>query len=107
MVAVMPFYEFQCAACGARAEVFARRMTDDVPTPACPSESSSGHEMRRVVSRFAQHLDMATKLAEAEATYGKEVNAVMGPEPDVGRFARRFDTIGKDLPPSESAPPPG
>jgi putative FmdB family regulatory protein len=95
----MPVYEFQCKVCGARAEVFARRMQDEVEPPACPAAGAGGeHGMRRVISRFAQHLDMGTKLAEAEAKYGKEVDAAMGPEPDVGKYARRFDTIAKDLP---------
>jgi hypothetical protein len=58
--------------------------------------------MRRVMSRFARHLDMQTKLADAEATWGKEVDAAMGAEPDVGRLARRYEGLAKDLPPPES-----
>ena len=51
------------------------------------------------MSVFAHHLGFATKLSEAEATYGKEVDAAMGPEPDVGKAARDYERLAKDLPP--------
>jgi hypothetical protein len=54
--------------------------------------------MQRVVSLFARHLTVADQLAEAEAKWGKEVDAAMGPEPDVGRLARRYGELAKDLP---------
>ncbi|MCK9517897.1 MAG: hypothetical protein M0R74_02540 [Dehalococcoidia bacterium] len=96
----MPLYEFQCAACGARDEVFTRAIQEDVPAPPCPKAGGEpGHDMRRVVSSFARHLTMADKLAEAEANFGKEVDAVMGGEPDVGKYARRYEALAKDLPP--------
>jgi hypothetical protein len=41
---------------------------------------------------------MADQLAEAEAKFGQEVDAAMGPEPDVGRLARRYESLAKDLP---------
>ena len=53
------------------------------------------------MSGFAHHLSFAAKVAEAEATYGAEVDAAMGPEPDIGKFARRYDEASKDLPPGE------
>ncbi|MGI8926103.1 MAG: FmdB family zinc ribbon protein [Tepidiformaceae bacterium] len=95
----MPLYEFQCTECGTREEVFARSMSADVTAPACPAgKGGSAHEMRRIISQFARHLTMADQLAEAEANYGKEVDAAMGPEPDVGRMARRYDSLAKNLP---------
>jgi putative FmdB family regulatory protein len=96
----MPLYEFQCGTCGARDEVFTRAIQEDVPAPPCPAaKGEPGHEMRRAVSSFARHMTMADKLAEAEAKFGKEVDAVMGDEPDVGRYARRYDSLAKGLPP--------
>lgn len=96
----MPLYEFQCAKCGAREEVFTRSFTSDVSVPACPAaEKQRGHEMRRVVSKFAQHKTVKDQLEEAEAKYGKEVEAAMGPEPDVGRYAQRYEKLAKALPP--------
>lgn len=41
------------------------------------------HSMIRLMSSFAQHKTQGDKLAEAEATYGREVESVMGPGPDV------------------------
>lgn len=41
-------------------------------------------------------------MAEAEAKFGKEVDAAMGPGPDVGRMARRYEKLSKDLPPPEN-----
>ncbi len=98
----MPLYEFQCPKCGSREEIFRRTVTADIETPPCPrAGAEAGHQMRRVVSKFAQHKTVADQLAEAEAKWGKEVESVMGPGPDVGRFARRYDQLAKDLPPPD------
>ena len=98
----MPLYEFRCEACGARAEVFHRRISDEVAPPVCPEAGDEpGHVMRRAVSRFAAHKDFASKLEEAEATYGKEVDAAMGSTADVDRYAKRYERLAKDLPPGE------
>ncbi|HMO54782.1 MAG TPA: hypothetical protein PJ994_09785 [Tepidiformaceae bacterium] len=51
------------------------------------------------MSSFVRHLTEGDKLAEAEATYGAEVEAAMGSEPDIGRLARRYDRLSSDLPP--------
>ncbi|GBD24289.1 hypothetical protein HRbin29_01967 [bacterium HR29] len=95
----MPLYEYQCTACGARTEIFVRRPTDDVRVPPCPSGAGEAHRMVRVVSVFARHLTLKDKIAEAEAKWGKEVDAAMGPPPDVGKYARRYEQLAKDLPP--------
>jgi hypothetical protein len=58
-----------------------------------------GHDMRRVVSKFAQHRTLADQLEEAEAKFGKEVDAAMGPAPDVDKYAKRYEALAKDLPP--------
>ncbi len=98
----MPLYEFQCPKCGAQEEVFKRTVTSDLEPPACPNgAASAGHAMRRIVSKFAQHKTVADQLVEAEAKYGKEVEAVMGQSPDVGRYARRYEQLAKNLPPPD------
>lgn len=95
----MPLYEFMCRACGAREETFTRTVTGDPPAPECPDgRGQPGHEMKRVVSSFARHLTTADQIAEAEARFGKEVDAAMGREPDVGRFARRYEELARGLP---------
>jgi putative FmdB family regulatory protein len=100
----MPLYEFLCPKCGARDEVFTRRIQADVPVPACPQASKeTGHDMKRVVSKFARHRTVADQLVEAEARWGKEVDAAMGAEPDVGKYARRYESLSKNLPKVEDA----
>ncbi len=96
----MPLYEFMCAKCGSRDEVFSRTMLAEVIPPACKQAGSEhGHEMRRIVSKFVRHRTVADQLEEAEAKYGAEVDAAMGSAPDVGRYARRYESLAKDLPP--------
>lgn len=95
----MPLYEFMCPKCGAVEEVFKRSMQTDMEPPPCPNKGKErGHEMRRIVSKFARHLTMADQLAEAEAKWGKEVDAAMGPEPDVGKYAKRYERLAGGLP---------
>jgi putative FmdB family regulatory protein len=96
----MPVYEFRCAKCGARDEVFTRSVKAEVAAPACPQAGrETGHTMERVVSPFARHMTMKDQVAEAEAKWGKQVNDAMGPGPDVGKYARRYSELAKDLPP--------
>jgi len=100
----MPLYEFLCTKCGARDEVFVRRIQAEVPFPPCPQAGKEkDHEMKRIVSKFARHLTVADQLAQAEAKWGKEVDAAMGAEPDVGKYARRYDSLSKNLPKVEDA----
>ncbi len=94
----MPVYEYQCR-CGARTEVLVRSLKATPSAPDCPRAGRGGkHALERVLSRFARHLTFADQTAEAEAKFGKQVNAVMGPGPDVGRLSRRYDRLTKDLP---------
>jgi hypothetical protein len=55
--------------------------------------------MKRIVSKFVRHKTIGDQLEEAEAKYGKEVEAAMGAEPDVGKYARRYESLAKNLPP--------
>jgi putative FmdB family regulatory protein len=53
----MPFYEYQCARCGARAEVFVRTVNTVATAPKCPDAGrQKGHEMTRIVSPFIRHM---------------------------------------------------
>ena len=98
----VPFYEFMCRKCSARESVFKRSVTANVEAPACSKCAAAPDQMQRVVTKFAQHRTMADQMAEAEAKFGKEVDAAMGPGPDVGRMARRYEKLSKDLPPPEN-----
>jgi hypothetical protein len=99
----MPLYEYRCPACSLRDEVFARTVNTDITPPNCsrPGCEFNGKPMVRAISTFARHLTMKDLLAEAEAKFGAEVDAAMGPEPDVGRYARRYEQLAKDLPPPD------
>lgn len=94
----MPFYEFQCETCGARAEQFVRSMRDAVTAPACPATGCPG-PMARVLSGFLQHLTEGDKVARAEAKWGKQVDDALAQGPDTTRLARRYGKLAKDLPP--------
>ncbi len=95
----MPFYEYQCTKCGVKAELFVRTINTQATPPKCPDAGrQKGHEMQRIFSPFIRHANEMDKLVEAEAKFGKEVDAAMGPGPDVGKLVRRYDKIAKDLP---------
>lgn len=95
----MPLYEFRCKKCGARTELFLKRIPDALEAPACPDGGDEpGHDMGRVMSAFQRHLTETDKVAEAEAKWGKLVDDAMGPEPDVASYARRYEQLAKDLP---------
>jgi putative FmdB family regulatory protein len=94
----MPFYEYSCTKCGAREEVFARSFKSEVAPPACKAAGrEKGHNMQRVMSGFIRQRTLGDQLAEAEAKWGKEVESSMGPGPDVGKLARRYETLTKDM----------
>lgn len=85
-----------------RTEVFARSMSAEVAAPHCGA-CKGKPVMVRALSKFARHLTDGDKMAEAEAKFGKEVDAAMGPMPDIGRYARRYTEKAKDLPTKEDA----
>jgi putative FmdB family regulatory protein len=96
----MPVYEYACKKCGSRAEVFARSISATVATPKCSAAGrEKGHEMQRIISKVVRQKTLSDQIADAEAKFGKEVDAAMGAAPDVGKMARRYDALAKDLPP--------
>ena len=96
----MPVYEFVCTQCGSRSEVFVRAVSSSVPAPACAKRGCKG-ELKRVPSAFTRHLTVQDKIVEAEAKFGKEVDAAMGPEMDLGKYTSRYEKAAKDLPPPD------
>ena len=74
-------------------------MSATVAPPKCPNTACRKRNgMVRAISKFAQHRTEADQVAEAEAKFGKEVDAAMGPMPDIGRMARRYEKRAKNLP---------
>ncbi len=98
----MPVYEFLCGECGGRETVFKRAVTADVPAPVCSHCSAGPERMTRAVTKFAQHKTLLDQVADAESKFGKQMDAVMGPKPDIGKYARRYDQLAKDLPNPEN-----
>lgn len=98
----MPLYEFRCPECEARETVFKRTVATDVEPPTCPNDAcAKSRPMVRAVTKFVRHLTDVDKVAEAEAKFGKEVDAAMGPERDIGYLSRRYERLAADLPPSD------
>ena len=98
----MPIYEFRCPDCGADESLFVRSMSATVTAPVCPDvRCKKTQPMARALSKFARHLTEGDQMVEAEAKWGKQMDSIMGPKPDIGRMARRYDRLAKDLPPSE------
>lgn len=96
----MPVYEFVCARCGSRSELFVRSVSTSVVPPACSKKGCRG-ELKRVPSAFTRHLTTQDKIVEAEARFGKEVDAAMGPEMDLGKYTSRYEEAARDLPPPD------
>ena len=79
-----------------------RTASSDLAPPKCPNAAcKKSKPMVRAISPFARHMTEADQIAEAEAKYGKEVDAAMGPRPDIGKYARRYEKLAADLPPPE------
>ncbi len=93
----MPFYEFQCSKCGSRGEVFTRSISAPVTAPSCTRKGCKG-AMERIMSPVIRQLTESDQMAAAEAKWGKEVDAVLGKGPDVGKHVRRYEKLAKDLP---------
>jgi hypothetical protein len=100
-LALMPVYEYRCPKCERIEEVFVRSLRSEVKAPMCRCDATKkrGTVMQRAPSLFAQHRTFQDQVTEAEAKYGKEVDAAMGTTPDVDVHARRYDSLSKDLPP--------
>lgn len=96
----MPLYEFVCPTCGSRAELFVRTVSNTAAPPACKNKGCST-AMQRVPSVFARHLTLKDKVVEAEAKFGKEVDAAMGAEMDLSKYTNRYEQAAKDLPPPD------
>ncbi len=68
----MPVYEYACMDCKKVVSVLVKRMTDDVQ-PACPK--CDGGNVRRLISRFAFHRSLLSKLEQLDPKYDKMIDA--------------------------------
>ena len=67
----MPVYEYACMDCKKVVNVLARRVTDKThPCPEC-----AGSNTHRLVSGFAFHLSLMSKLDQLDPKYDKMIDA--------------------------------
>lgn len=67
----MPIYEYACMSCKKVVSRFVRNVSND--EPACPE--CGGADIHRVMSNFAMHLSMLTKLDQLDPKYDKMIDA--------------------------------
>lgn len=67
----MPVYEYACMDCKKVVNVLVRRVTDE--SHACPE--CGGRNTHRLVSGFAFHLSLMTKLDQLDPKYDKMIDA--------------------------------
>ena len=80
----MPVYEYACMDCKNVVSVLARRASEDAE-PACPE--CGGANVRRLISRFAFHRSLMSKLEQLDPKYDKMADAA---NPDLS-----FDSLVK------------
>ena len=68
----MPVYEYACMDCEKVVSVLARRVSDDAQS-ACPD--CGGVNLHRLISRFAFHKSLMTKLEQLDPKYDKMIDA--------------------------------
>lgn len=90
----MPIYQYDCAGCDQRVEVFFRSVKA-VSKPTCPQCSSK--KLKRVMSRFARVRSDAQQLDDLDID--QQLGRLDGKsEADFARWTRRMgDELGEDL----------
>jgi len=68
----VPVYEYACLDCRKVVDVLMRRVADDAEAP-CPE--CGGTNTRRLISSFAFHRSMLSKLEQLDPKYDKMIDA--------------------------------
>lgn len=68
----MPVYEYACLTCEKVVSVLVRRIGDD-RTPTCPD--CGGDKLHRLISGFAFHRSLMSKLEQLDPKYEKMIDA--------------------------------
>ncbi len=87
----MPVYEYACMDCRKVVSVLVKRMADDAQ-PACPT--CGGANLHRLISRFAFHRSLVSKLEQLDPKYEKMIDAA---NPDLS-FENLVKQYGLDRP---------
>ena len=82
----MPVYEYACMECRKVVSILLRRMSDDVQ-PACPD--CSGTDLTRLISRFAFHQSLVSKLDQLDPKYDKMIDAA-NPDLSFDNLVKRY-----------------
>ena len=82
----MPVYEYACMDCKKAVSVLVKRIGDDVQ-PACPD--CGGANLRRLVSRFAFHRSIMSKLEQLDPKYDKMIDA-SNPDLSFDRLVKQY-----------------
>jgi putative FmdB family regulatory protein len=81
----MPIYEYACHNCEKFVEVITRRVPDAGFVPHCPE--CDGTKLTRMISNFAFHLSLKSKIDQLDPKYDKMIDAA---SPDLS-----FDSLVK------------
>lgn len=81
----MPIYEYACHNCKKFVEVITRRVPDDGYVAHCPE--CGGVKLTRMISNFAFHLSLKSKIDQLDPKYDKMIDAA---SPDLS-----FDSLVK------------
>ncbi len=92
----MPVYEYACSDCRKVVSVLVRRV-DGEKKPACPD--CGGRKLTRVISRFAFHQSLMSKMEQLDPKYDKMIDAS---NPDLS-----FDNLVKKYKLDEPTKKPG
>lgn len=82
----MPVYEYACMHCKKVVTVLVKRVTDDFQ-PACPE--CGGADVHRLISSFAFHLSMRSKLDQLDPKYDKMIDA-SNPDLSFDNLVKRY-----------------
>ncbi len=69
----MPIYEYACHNCRKFVDVIVRRVSDAPSRPRCPA--CGGRRLTRMVSTFAFHQSLQSKIEQLDPKYDKMVDA--------------------------------
>jgi len=82
----VPVYEYACMDCKKAVSVLVKRIGDDAQ-PACPD--CGGANLRRLVSRFAFHRSLMSKLEQLDPKYDKMIDA-SNPDLSFDRLVKQY-----------------
>ena len=69
----MPIYEYGCSDCGTVTSVLVRSVNVRTRKPACAT--CGGTNVQRIISRFAFHQSLQSKLEQLDPKYDKMIDA--------------------------------